>query len=524
MKAQQKLILVCLTWIFVFTFSTLQAQEIKTDQYVVLQMPGSPIKIVLAKQVEVKDNVFTLTDTQNKTQRYQKSFLVGSVAYYDDKAKEGLKDEEIAEVLESYTKLVAQFPESKKVLEPESYKLQKFVELRKQQAIEKEAKKQETLAKALSLVFDDARNYTLAEIEEIINQTKETIKDYSELNSQVEAHLAPWIERQGHLQAGKKRFEGEWKTRDEIRSIQDTRADAEQEKFFKTNAKLVFTSLVIPQASMLLTLGIVVITLLSVIYSFFYLATARGGNLTFGGAIILLVGLAILGLYGYYGIKIFNFTTSADEYWKDAYKIEVPEDQLPNPFPRMLFMSSGSENRRIKNSDSRVVLGDTQLNVLMRKHLKIQRSDAAQILDLERNKILVRFYSDRIEFIDEVVCMGMRMLLRYEILHKTDGKTLSFYDQNVYLGGAQLPSSLGSFMFKQFLRQLQNSLKTSNIPALYSIEKVEGGSISLIWPLPTGKLKGTPDAGVKNPTSESATPVSGEPATSAPADAPASSP
>lgn len=503
-----------LMWVLLCLYTPLNAQEIKTNQFVVLQMPGSPTRVILAKQVEVKDNVFTLIDTQDKAQRFQKSFLVGSVAYYDDKAKEDLTDEQILEVVESYTKLMAQFPEAKKILDPEIFKLQKFVEVRKLELAQKEAKKKDALDKALSATFTDAHDYTLAEIEEILNQARTSTQDYPELASQIDTHLAPWTERQSFLQAGKKRFEGAWKTAAEITSIKETRADTEQEKFFNTNAKLVFSSLVIPQASMLLTLGIVIITLLSVVYSFFYLATARGGNLTFGGAIILLVGLAILGLYGYYGFKIFNFTTSADEYWKDAYKTEVPEDQISNPFPRMLFMASGSESRRIKDSDSNVTLGDTQLNVLFRKHLKIQRPDQAQILDLERNKTLVRFYSDRVEFIDEVVCLGKRMLIRYEILHKTDGKTLSFYDQNVYLGGAQLPSSLASFLFKQFLRQLQDSLKTSNIPSLYSIEKVEGGSITLIWPLPKTKPKVAPTT-----VEEKAVPVLAEPPAENPAKA-----
>ncbi|MDZ4787764.1 MAG: hypothetical protein SH807_02380 [Blastochloris sp.] len=479
--------------------SQAQADEIKTNQVVVLQIPGSPLKIIRANQVELKDIVFVTVDELNRSQRWQKSFLVGMVPLVDAKGIEDMTDVQIQEILSSYEKLTSDFPDTKKLLESESFKLRKLSEDRKRAASEKEALKKEAFEKIVNQPFEDAKNYLPEELDALITQAQIVAKDYPDLGEKIDSFLAPWLQRQSYLKENKTRFEGKWLTPQEVKEILEVRSEQEQEKLFKETTKLSFSSLVLPQASMLLILGTISLLLLSVFYSFFYLATERGGNLTFVGAIILLVGLGVLGCYGYYGFKALNFTTSANEYWAEAYKVAQPEDQVVNPLPRMLFLASGSQNRRIRPSDASVTFEDRQLNVLLKKYLKIQRSDQAQILDLERNKLLVRFYSDRVEFIDEVVCLGKQMLIRYEILYKTDGKVLSFYDQNIYVGGARLPSRLGAFLFRQFLRQLQESIKATNIATLYSIEKIEGGSVTLLWPIPTQKPRAKPQTQMPAP-------------------------
>ncbi len=475
-----------------------QTLEVKENQLVVLKMPNSTYKLLRARQVEVKELVFMIMDADGKRSAFQKE-LVARMVEIHDPAISKLTKEQIDVLLADYAKAIADFPVTKEILTLETAKWKKVTAVERLQVAEKEAGRAKALENSNANVFDESKDYTPEELAAVINPAKEAMQMYPDLNEAIQSNLKPWLQRSEDLKEGKRRFEGRWITGQEIRLIQEERVSTEQEKYFKEKAKLNFSSLILPQTSVLIAILIAAGTLLSVLFSFIHLATSRGGNLTFGGALALLLGLAILGAYGFYAYKILNFTSELSEYWADSHKVNVPEDQMPNPLPRMLFMASGSTVRKISDEDAKVTMTDTQINVLMRKYLKFERRSGTELLDIERIQTVVRFYSDRIEFVDEAICLGKKVLIRYELFYRTDADSFNIYNQDVYLGGAKLPASLASFMFRQFYRNLQDCLNETNLPSIYSIEKITEGQVGFIWPIAlsgSGKRKVTPSSAV----------------------------
>jgi hypothetical protein len=460
-----------------------QTLEVKENQLVILKMTTGPAKVIKAKQVEVKEQVIMTTDFEGKRSAWQKSMVAHMISLHDDQT-EKLSDDKIEECLSLYAKVMAEYSESKDILDQETLKWRTVQEKGKKLASEVQEQGASALQQHTQAVFDQTKNYTIAELTAVIGPGLTLAQQRAELTEQLTEYLKPWQQRLQYLEEGRKLFEGQWLTKAEILKMKEERSLAEQQRFFTEEAKLNLTSLVLPQSTVIISLLVVVGTLLSVLFSFYGLATSRGGNLTFSGAITLLLGLAILGAYGFYGYKISNFTTELKDYWEGAYTTSVPEDQLPNPLPRLMFMASGSTLRNITPADAKVVLQDTQINVLIKKFLKITPPAQAQTLDLQRTEIAVRLLSDRIEFIDQVVCFDKKILIRYEIFYKSDAGSFSIYRQDVYLGGAHLPSALGSFMFRQFFRSFQDCVNATNIPQIYTIEKVEAGALALFWPVP----------------------------------------
>jgi hypothetical protein len=204
--------------------------------------------------------------------------------------------------------------------------------------------------------------------------------------------------------------------------------------------------------------------------------------MSFGGVVMILVGFCILAAYGYYGYHILSFPTEVEDYWADAYKaekIESSEILSPDPLPRMLFMASGSTARRVQPEDVQTVLGDRQINGLIRKYLKRQAQGKLQLLDLERVETVVRFQADHIEFIDKAACLGRKILIRYHMFYKLDGDTFTFDEQHVYLGNARLPAFAASYLFRQFYGDLQQYLSETNLARIYAVQKIEPGVLTL---------------------------------------------
>lgn len=496
---------VVLLLLFLTPFCSLQAQtlEVKENQLVILKMPNGTYKVQRAKQVEVKELVVMVMDSDGKRGAVQKSLVVLMIDLRDP-ALEKLDKVQVEEMLAGYEKAMTDFPASQEILQEEVRKWKKVIEDEALQAAEKESNQAKALENSTREIFDTNKDYTREELAAVIDPALLAIQQYPDLGEKIREYLNPWTQRMDYLKEGRKLFEGQWLTGQEIRLIQEERVSIEQEKHFKEKAKLSFSSLILPQTSVLITILIAAGTLLSVFFSFFHLATARGGNLTFGGALTLLLGLAILGAYGFYTYKMLNFTADLNEYWAESHKLDVPEDQVPNPLPRMLFMASGSTIRNITPQDAKVSLTDRQINVLMKKYLKLERKSVVELLDMERIQTVVKFQSDRIEFIDEAICLGQKVLIRYELFYKSEANSFSIYNQEVYVGGAKLPASLASFMFRQFFRNLQDCLNETNLPKIYSIEKIEEGKVHLIWPITLASPSAKKEPSVTSPATEAA--------------------
>jgi hypothetical protein len=466
-----------------------QDEEIKKNQWVIIKAPASPAKIIKAKQVEIKELVLIVVDDEDKRSAWQKSMLLHMVeAFSEEGAKRS--SEEIQQMVVVYEKLMADVPESKGLLMEEVKKWNAVMEDLKVQEVKKgeleeknAADKKELLQQATQEVFEDAKEYRLEEVKMVLSKAEQVSRDYPDLEPTLQEYVKPWLQRQKYLEEGRQRRQGEWLTKEEISEMTKKEAEQEEQTYFEEGDKLGFSSLILPQTSVLLVLGLIVLTVLSIIYTFYCLATSREGNLTFSGALMLLLGLGILGVYGYYIFSVLNFTSKLTEYWPEAYAFKESPEQSEKTLARMLYMASGSTKRQIKAEDSKVELQDTQMNVLVREHLKLHSAEEKKFFDVERLQLVVRFHPDRIEFVDEVACAGKQLLIRYEIFYKISDNTFKVDKQKVFLGGAELPSSAGSYLFRRFFTQLQDSLNKTNLNQLYSVENIELGKARFIWPM-----------------------------------------
>ncbi|NJK91630.1 MAG: hypothetical protein HC904_07280 [Blastochloris sp.] len=475
---------ISLILLFFVSFSGLQAAEpleIKNNQIVVLKIPAAAPKIISAAQVEIQELVLVTVDLEGKRSAWQKSFLVGMVDAFVPEASKW-ETSRIEAVLTAYQKLATQVPEAKTALSLEEFKWKKVLDSQRELDLERQKKEQQALMQATSQPFDAAKDYKVEEINQAMAVALKMAQENPSLTSSIQDYLKPWQERLQLLQEGKRRFEGAWKTAAEIQSIQDQRSKEEEARYFAEKGHFSISALVVPHQSMLIALGVAAFTLLSILFSFFRLAMAKGG-MSFGGVMTLLIGLGILGLYAYFGYNLFQGPTTLGNYWPEAYKTEVEEAQVPNPLPRMMFMASGSNNRRPRPEDAKITFQDSQINLLTKSLLTMQAPATEGSLNVVRKALAIRFHGDKIEFIDEVQFLGRDWLLRYDMLYRKEGDSFTIYNQEIFAGDARLPGMMGSYVFRQFYKELLSVLKDSNLGQLYSIEQIEPGSMTVIWPL-----------------------------------------
>ncbi|MEM6883644.1 MAG: hypothetical protein AAF571_01335 [Verrucomicrobiota bacterium] len=457
------------------------ADENLQNRLVLITTPGKLPEVVRASTIEIRQDVVVATDQEGKRSVWQKDFYAGSAPLFSEDSANASK-QEVEEVLQEFQKLADIASGVDALIGPElkkwQDKLSELVALKEQEAKEKLAAINTQIDDFLTRPYDINEGYTLKMLERLMELGSSLIQKAPERAAEIEEFLKPWSEHAAQLKSGKSLYDGVWMTPSEIKKIKDAKAREAIAKFVEEGVKLEMESVVVPQTSTLLSGGLIIMTLVLVIYMFLYLASSRGGTLTFGGAIFLLFGIGIIGGYIYYGYKIFSAPSSIDEYilLGESNTDEADRQTLE----RVLFVSGKPEGLKLEQSDLEIDISDIQVNKLLKNNTDYIREGESELFDLERVAFATVFFNDRVVFVDEVIIFGKSFLIRYELYHRITDEVISFDGVEVYFGGAKLPGQLLNYFWMKLRQDLKGMISATGVTEYYELAGISEGYISLV--------------------------------------------
>jgi hypothetical protein len=394
-------------------------------------------------------------------------------------SSDDLSLEKAREAVGQYAKFRQSIEATVPEVEKEQSKWEKFISDVESQRQAELARKNEELEAAyqafLARQYEPTSEYTEATLLSIAEQGKNLMEQLPDKAAEIETFLKPWIQHALYLDQGRVYLEGEWLTPEEIRDRKIEKLNEAMEAFLREGISLQMESVVVPQTSVLLALGVSILTLVLILYIFLWLASSRGGNLTFGGAIFLIFGLAVLGAYGYFGFKLFSGPTTI----KEALPLAGDQQGDSEVLKRALFLASKPKDYQLGKDDLSIEIPDSQLNPFLDNHLEFVRVGESDLFDMERLRFACLFFNDHVMLFDEVVVFGKSFLIRHRLNHVIDSENISFTGFQVYLGEARLPGQLAGHFWMNLREDLAKLLKISRIPEIYQISDIEEGVIKL---------------------------------------------
>jgi hypothetical protein len=490
-----------------------QQQEALANQLVVIRT-GNDIRILRAASVENKGDLTTVVEENGTRKPWQSSLIIKTLPLFVPAQSSTYTQEQAAEALAELEKLQTTFPQAKILADAEIGFWKAWISERRQAEKERLDKLIADLQGFLAIPYDAGFDYSKEALSAKIEQGEALMLASPDKTADLEIFLSPWRQHLSHLEEGRIRVDGVWTTREEIAQKEEAVRLAEEERIFAEIAGLEMPLLVVPQTSILLVLGFVIFALISILYLFLHLASSRGGNLSFGGALLLLAGLSMLGFYIYAGYLLFAAPSTLSEIPNLMPAKDNPESQ--KTIQRILYLSARPSNPKMSPDDLRPSVQDQTINAYLKAHLKFTSSQPDQFFDMRRTAMAVRFEPHQVTVFEETLCLGKSMLIRYQISCSQTAERIQFSTVEVKLGNAPLPGSMSSYLWKRLQTALDAPLNGKNIHQTYQLNEIGTGTFGLVYsPRLTDRemAKPRPDQPVQE---ESPTPAAEDPAAPAP--------
>jgi len=466
------------------------AAEIQKDRLVLIKTPGKMIEAFSVASLEIQEMVVVTMDDSGKRSAWQRKYYQGSVRLFSQ--ENSTQDVASMEsILQEFRQLASKSPECKELIQLEQSKWQNhLVQLKLEQqkaAEEKRAQINDLLTRFFARSYNINEAHTHDSLRRHIELGESLIDQAPDRSSEISDLLKPWKVHLSELEAGKLLHEGEWITAQELKEQKDAESQAAVTKFLEQGLNIQMEAVVVPQTATLIVGGVIVITLVMVLYLFLTLASSPSG-MGFGGATFLLVGLAIIGLYLYYGYKVFNAPSSIVAYLAGD---EVRSDEIDiMELERALFVSADLDHLELAQTDLKVTISDRQVNSLLENNTDFIREGEAELFDMERVAFATLFSANRVVFLDEVVVFGKSFLIRYELDHQISDELISFDGVAVYFGHAKLPGQFLNYFWMNLRRDLQGMIQATGVSNFYQLSSITEGSISLVMTRrPQGVIK-----------------------------------
>ncbi|MGF1678052.1 MAG: hypothetical protein ACFCUX_02540 [Candidatus Methylacidiphilales bacterium] len=465
--------------LFLLSFADgLTAQTVLENRLAVFRKPGTDPVVTRSAVLEIRDLVVVSIDPSGKRSAWQRDFFLGSAPFVPEGALT-LVEKDIEKALGEFSALYAMDAKLLPLLAEEESKWKtNLEELRNLAEKETEAQKAEMESRVqvfMALEYDPSVTYEADHLASVINEGEALAILSPQRAGEILHAVEIWKKHVEHKKEGRSFINGEWVSPQEIRQRSDAAELQAMDHFSNSGVKLEMNAVTVPQTSLLIAVGLSVLTLIIVLYMFLNLASS-GGALTFGGGLMLLAGVAILGIYGYYVYEFLKGPGSIAEV------ISIKEEATTlehKPLKRILFLASKPEVFRVKQEDVEVELTDDMINASLQSSLKFVRTGSSELFDMERTAFACQLYGDRVVLMEEVVVFGKTLLIRHELMHRITEDSIAFNDFRVYLNGARLPGQLAAHFWMNLRKSLLGLLNSSGLPEIYQLADIEEGSLKL---------------------------------------------
>lgn len=457
--------------------NSLLAEEAE-NQIAVLNLPGKGGSALRASKIEVRELVVVVIDQSGKRSAWQKDFLVGMAPLFPA-TEDNITSDTATQAIQKFEQLLRAAGGKVDEVEREQAKWKNYLSDLEAKQEEEKAQKKEKMEAAFETFtarqYDPSEKYTEETLLSIAEQAKNLMGIMPEKAQEIETFLEPWLQHAKYIDEGRIYLDGKWVSPQELRERRQNRLKEAMDAFMEEGISLYMESVVVPQSSVLLTLGGMIFTLVLIVYIFLWLASSRGGNLTFGGAIFLLFGLAVLGAYGYFGFKVFSGPTTIEQ----AMVPLADSSEGQAVLTRALFLASEPKDYEIGKNELQIQLQDSQLNQFFKDHLKFVRQGESELFDMERVGFACLFFDDHVMIFDEVIVFGKSFLIRYRLDHQIDSEHIHFTGFNVFFGGAQLPNQLAGHFWINLREDLVKLIGISKIAEIYQIGDIQDQILTL---------------------------------------------
>ncbi|MDD5262388.1 MAG: hypothetical protein PHD76_11140 [Methylacidiphilales bacterium] len=447
------------------------------EQLVFLRMPNGQTREIRAVSVETKGVFLTVVGEDGKTELFQANFLVCKAPAYTESVSQ-LKDEEIQAVLASYDKMILSKPALKRELAQERSKFQAVVQKRKEDAAAGLEKVKKAVEDFTAEAFKPELDYKADVLQARIEAGAKLKGRYPSEAGAIDAYLQPWIERRQVLSEGRMRFEGGWKTQDEIKAITTARKQEQIRSFLDTDPKIMMQAAAIPQSSVIMLAGFLALGLVSALYLLFHIVLAQRDGLGMSGFLALFMGIGLLIVYGYYGYRIYQGPDSIAEF-AGLQALKTDGQTSMDVANRILFLAADGNTKYLNRDDLQVTLNAGELNAWLKARVRLEQAETPEKYGIRRTGMGVSILQDRIEFLDEVEFLGYPKLFRYVLHFSSGNNSIAFYQCDLTIGSARLPQQLSNYFWRMYQQQLWQALKKSGVPRIYQIEKIEKGKLVL---------------------------------------------
>lgn len=501
--------------------SPLQAQDAPLENQLVIIRTGNEIKVLRVAKIEKKGDLSNLYEESGKKSLWQTALIVKIHPLFVASQSGSYTEDQANQAIAELEKIQQTFPQVKTLASEEIDLWKAMLSERQRVEQERKAKLEGDLQAFFSGAYEENFDYSKEALRAKIEQGEALMQAAPDKKADLEKFLSPWRQHLAYLDENRIRVNGVWTTREEIAQKEEAARLAEEKRIFAEISELEMPILVVPQTSVLLVLGFVILVLVSILYLFLQLASSRGGNLSFGGALLLLAGLALLGLYGYGGYLVFAAPSALAEIPGLFPAKEDPESL--KPIQRVLYLSARPTHPKMAPGDLSPAVQDQALNAYARQHLKFTSTEPDQFFDMRRTGLAMRFEPNQVTLYEETSCLGKSMLIRYQISCVQNSKQIEFNKVEVRLGNAPLPGSMSTYLWTRFQTAVDTLLNGKNVHQTYQLNEIKAGVFVLAYaprlvdrdmakPLPGGPAKPS-----ESPESAPA------PETSAPAPAPTTS-
>ncbi len=446
-------------------------------QLIFLRMPNGQSRAIRALSVETKGVFLAVVAEGGKTELFQANFLVCKLPAYTEAVSQ-LKDEEIQAVLASYDRMILSQPALKRELGEERSKFQAVVQKRKEDAVAGLEDQKKAVEGFTAEAFKPEQDYKADVLQARIEAGTKLKGQYPSEAGNIDAYLQPWIERRQILSEDRTRFDGGWKTQEEIKAVVAARKQEQMRLFLDTDPKIMMQSAAIPQNSIILLVCFLVLGLASAIYLLLHIVMGQREGLGMSGFLALFMGIGLLLVYGYFGYRIYQGPDSIAELTgQQALKADAPTNM--DVANRILFLAADGNTKYLSRDDLQVTLSTGDLNAWLKARMRLEQAAAPEKYGVRRTGMGVSILQDRIVFLDEVEFMGHPKLFCYVLHFSTSNNAIAFYQCDLTIGSARLPQQLSNYFWHMYQQQLWQALKKSGVPRIYQIEKIESGKLVL---------------------------------------------
>ncbi|MDR1305879.1 MAG: hypothetical protein LBK76_11765 [Verrucomicrobiales bacterium] len=462
------------------------AEQPQTNVYAIVKSGDGRLQVIRAKEVEKKDPALVITDEEDRHTARQLNMLIDIIPFYVDE-DQSLPDDNIQNIVLQYDNLIKNYPELKKRLVVDRTKYQEVLDARKLQQAEKEKQKEQALKDFTVEQFVDANDYKSEDLEARITAGAQFKTQYPDTAATIDEYLKPWLDRQALLKEGKVKWDGEWRTRQEIQQIQETRRAERLKTFIEHIKPAIVSNTVATQQTMTIVAIFLVASALVALFSFYYAVfqSRIGGFLEF---IMLVVSVIFMGFYAFYVVRIFNAPGLLAEYAiahggkaeDGAAPVEIPLDRLY----KLLYISQGDTLKDLEKADLSVTLGDAEVNEAINKLVQFRQDTISGSLGVAMEKMKFYTYPTKLRFLQQTSCLGKNFLLRYDLHFQINNDAITFYKCDVYIGDTILPSAIGNRLWLQFYHTLKEVLRAFNVSRNYQLQKIEDGKLTVGYVLP----------------------------------------